>query len=246
MSETVQVAPVATRGRISQRSMFASGVRALAIKELREASTFTVVALLAYAWLVASETGWMGWMLSSGQPERMPFVGRYGNDSFEWFFILISLCFCVAMGLRQTVGESISGTYPLLLHRPLPWSVILGVKLAVGLALYAVCAALPILAYGLWAALPGTHPAPFQWSMTEPAWVCWLVMPLMYLGAFLTGIRPGRWFGTRLLPLLSACLVCYVLGMCGAELSLWYLTGFLAAWPAWIVAILWVARTRDF
>ena len=28
----------------------------------------------------------------------------------------------------------------------------------------------------------------------------WFSLPVAYLGAFLTGVRPARWFGTRLLP----------------------------------------------
>ena len=40
--------------------------------------------------------------------------------------------------------------------------------------------------------------------MTAWAWQLWLCMPLVYLGAFLSGIRPARWFGTRLMPLVAA------------------------------------------
>ena len=35
--------------------------------------------------------------------------------------------------------------------------------------------------------------------MTGPAFQVWLLMPLAYLGAFASGIRPARWFGSRLL-----------------------------------------------
>ena len=36
--------------------------------------------------------------------------------------------------------------------------------------------------------------------MTESEWCVWLSLPVAYLGAFLSGVRPARWFGTRLLP----------------------------------------------
>ena len=39
--------------------------------------------------------------------------------------------------------------------------------------------------------------------MTVPAFQIWLLMPLVYLGAFASGIRPARWFGSRLLPLVG-------------------------------------------
>ena len=56
------------------------------------------------------------------------------------------------------------------------------------------------------AAAPRTHPGPFEWSMTESALRLWLILPLVYLGAFFSGLRPARWFGSRLLPLLSVAL----------------------------------------
>jgi hypothetical protein len=40
--------------------------------------------------------------------------------------------------------------------------------------------------------------------MTAPAWWTVIVIPTLYFGAFLSGIRPARWFGTRLLPLVAA------------------------------------------
>ena len=42
-----------------------------------------------------------------------------------------------------------------------------------------------------WADWPGTHPAPFEWSMIGPALRLWLLMPVVYLGAFASGIRPA-------------------------------------------------------
>ncbi len=68
------------------------------------------------------------------------------------------------------------------------------------------CTLLPILIYATWAATPGTHPGPFEWSMTGLAFRVWLLMPLAYLGAFASGIRPARWFGSQLLPLASVAV----------------------------------------
>jgi len=112
----------------------------------------------------------------------------------------------IAMGLRQTLGESIHGTYPLLFHRPAERRWLIGMKLLVGVAAYLATGVVSIVAYSLWAATPGTHASPFQWAMTVPAWILWFGIAILYLGAFLTGIRPGRWFGTRLLPLVAAGL----------------------------------------
>ena len=34
-----------------------------------------------------------------------------------------------------------------------------------------------------------------------------MLTPLLYLGAFLSGIRPASWYGTRLLPFISAAVL---------------------------------------
>jgi hypothetical protein len=104
---------------------------------------------------------------------------------------------------------------------------------------------LPILVYALWAAMPGTHPGPFEWSMTRPAFQVWLLMPLVYLAAFASGIRPARWFGSRLLPLFSVAFTCTILTL----ISRWWLIAFplfVLVAAAYVSDILWEAETRDY
>ena len=43
--------------------------------------------------------------------------------------------------------------------------------------------------------------------MTLPAVQALAVLPIAYLGAFATGVRPASWFGTKLGPLVIAVLV---------------------------------------
>ena len=93
--------------------------------------------------------------------------------------------------------------------------------------------------------MPGTHPGPFEWSMTGPALRIWLIMPLVYLGAFASGIRPARWFGSRLLPLFSVS----VPAILAYAVPFWWLIGFpvVCLVGAWLVSdILWESETRDF
>ena len=118
-------------------------------------------------------------------------------------------------------------------------------KLLVGVVVYLVCAAAATLAYAWWAATPGTHASPFEWSMTVQTWKVWIAMPLVYLGAFLSGIRPGRWVGTRLLPLAAAGAVTGLVlflpwwPVCGL--------GMIALSSVVLVGnILFVARARDY
>ena len=75
-----------------------------------------------------------------------------------------------------------------------------------GAGLYLAFSAVPILVYAWWAATPGTHAGPFEWSMTLPAWQLWLSITAIYLAAFLVGMRPARWIGSRLLPLVAVGL----------------------------------------
>jgi hypothetical protein len=70
-------------------------------------------------------------------------------------------------------------------------------------------------------------------------------MTPVYLGAFLVGARPARWFGSRLLPLAGAGLLVGLIQF----LPWWWLLGVLAILllDAWLVAsILYVTKTRDF
>jgi hypothetical protein len=106
-----------------------------------------------------------------------------------------------------------------------------------------VIAGLAIAGYAVWAATSGTHASPFAWSMTIPVWLTWLAVGLVYLGAFLSGIRPAAWWGTRLMPLTGAC----ALALLAATLPVWAgLTASLMAGAALVALILFVAETRDF
>jgi hypothetical protein len=82
--------------------------------------------------------------------------------------------------------------------------------------------------------------------MTEPAWRMALLMPLLYLGAFLSGLRPARWFGTRLLPLVAAVTV---LSLLGGVLPWWWAVSFpvtVALYGLLIANTCFVARVRDY
>ena len=96
-------------------------LKQLAAKELRETAGIAALSLLAFFVLVANETGFsllsgvsyqyrLGW--GSG---KIPFV----HNDFLILFCWISGIFAILLGLRQSVWESISGTYLFLLHRPL-------------------------------------------------------------------------------------------------------------------------------
>src|SRR4029079_8266169 len=118
-------------------------------------------------------------------------------------FALFAGALAIALGLRQTAWEIGQGTYFFLLHRPVRRNRIFALKLLIGGALTMALSALFILIYAWWAERPGHFAAPFEWSMKRSAWIWWIAVLPVYIGACLSGIRPGRWFGTRLVPLVA-------------------------------------------
>jgi len=79
----------------------------------------------------------------------------------------------------------------------------------------------------------------------EAAWRLALAMPLIYLAAFLSGLRPGRWLGTRLLPLAAAVppMMFMVVGPWSWFLHLPFI---LVLDALYIASIGHVARVRDY
>lgn len=218
--------------------------RAMVRKELRETLGVVLIGLAFYFYYTVKAMRhdllplFSPW---SDYQREIPFVGSYYFSAF----VFVSVGFTIALGFRQTVGESVHGTWKFLFHRPVARTQLIAVKLLVGVVVYLVCAAAATLAYAWWAATPGTHASPFEWSMTVQTWKVWIAMPLVYLGAFLSGIRPGRWMGARLLPLAAACAVTGLV----LFLPWWPIfgLGIIALSSVVLVSnILFVARARDY
>lgn len=216
-------------------------LKTLALKELRETIGIAAVALVLSAYFVAQ--GMSITLLPWARAHRywIPFV----DDPLLTYLAMVAGLLAIALGFRQTAWETAFGTAQFLLHRPLSRRQVMGLKLMVGAIVLAVCSALPILVYACWAATPGTHASPFEWSMTEQFWRIPLVMTIVYLGSFLSGIRPARWVGTRLAPLASAVFLASML----MALPCWWVWWFL---PVVVVDVLLVlsvllaVQTRDF
>jgi ABC-type transport system involved in multi-copper enzyme maturation permease subunit len=216
-------------------------MKALVFKELREVLGIALAALGCYAALVLNLMGAkvFDWVPGMPRGEDVPFF-----DGFLTFFGLISVVFAVALGFRQSAWELSRGTYLFLLHLPRSRNAVFLTKLATGAAVLVLCASLPIVAYASWAIVPGRHAGPFEWSMTGPSWQHIGLVLLLYLGAFLSGLRPARWFGTRLLPLV-ACLALLVL-LYWVPWPLGGLTLLTLAYAGLVSNVCFVARVRDY
>ncbi len=213
--------------------------KAMAMKELRELRGIALLALAAYAMLVVVDY----LMTTRWHPETIPFIG----DGFFVFYCWITPVVAVVLGLRQTLGESIGGTYLLLFHRPATRTWLIGVKFCVGLSLFLLCGAAPIALYGLLMSVPGLHASPLLWAASTPDWLALWALTALFFGAFLTGIRPGRWFGSRLLPLAGATLAVLIAHSVYTSLGSVALVVFTVFVDAWLIAaIVWVEQVRDY
>jgi len=227
-------------------------VRTIALKELRETWSFAALAVALYVGLVNNQMGhwnavlgfFLGWVPGL-KPCACPSLFPFLHDSFQTPYTFVAAALAIVLGLRQSAWEPSQGTAHYLLHLPLSRSSIFLSKLLVGIGLLLACSLLPIVCYGVWASTPGTHAAPFEWSMARPVFQIWLTMPLVYLGAFLAGIRPARWYGSRLLPLVAVAIPTFLL----QYVPDWFLIGLplvLLMSAAITSVILLEASSRDY
>jgi hypothetical protein len=214
---------------------------ALIYKEFRETLGIAALGLVALLMVTGANMGLspIPGLFGPTRYGAIPFV----SSSFAGQFALAAAGLALALGFRQSVGDFWGDAQLFLLHRPISRGRVYATKLAVGLVVYLCCAMLSVLLYALWAATPGTHASPFEWSMTGASWATCLSMTVVYLGAFLSGIRPAAWFGTRLAPLLAAAGLALLISYCWLAVAL----VLVIAADLWFVStILSVAKSRNF
>ena len=81
--------------------------------------------------------------------------------------------------------------------------------------------------------------------MTTSVWRIWIALPIVYLAAFLSGLRSARWFGTRLVPLPAVALP--LLFVCA--FPIWLPVGLpvlILTVAILLTSTLWVSATQDF
>lgn len=113
----------------------------------------------------------------------------------------IGASFAGSLGLVMSLNDGARGMWAFVLFRPSSRRAYIGAKLLTGGVLTLATVALPAIVYLVWAKTPGNVAIPFDWSYAQPAIeACgWAVV--VFLGGFLTGIRPASWWWSRLWPL---------------------------------------------
>jgi hypothetical protein len=219
---------------------------ALLWKELRECGLYAALALLAMMYFLGAGMDLpLIPIFSQGRGGEIPFVSASGEFSRETYFSTVAILAAIVIGLQQTLWESWRQTTLFLLHRPMPRMQIFLGKLGAGSLLILAVIGGPLLLYCFWAAMPGTHASPFYWGMTESWWRSVAAALVCYLGAFLTGLRPAYWIGSRTWPLIAALAMSLGLKNVSFAASLVYAAyGLLIA--CYLVCILETAREREY
>ncbi len=223
----------------------AAGVGVLVVKELRTVAGVVVLGLAAFVWLVGSKMNLPVLNAFTGHSARVsPFLQNYQLPTYVCMSVLLAL----ALGYWQTISEGSNGAWQFLLHRPVSRRAVVLSKLVIGLLLVLLLSAWPIVVLGWWASKPGSFVAPFEWWMTEPFWRMWWLMPVVYLGAFASGLRPARWTGTRLLPLIAVVGILLLHQQFSVRTWIWQAEAGVVAvvMAAMAIAILTVGQERDY
>ncbi len=163
------------------------------------------------------------------------------NDSL-W---MLPFGFAILLALVQTLADSFQGTWGYLLHLPPGRRWMISSKLLVGGGAYLGCTGVFLSGCVLIGYMRQTEVHPFRWSMMSVYVQITLIGMLVYLATFLTGLRPARWYGSRLLPLAGCSLL--VWGLIGVPQ--WWVYGFaplLVFCGLLVGVILYVGDVRDY
>jgi ABC-type transport system involved in multi-copper enzyme maturation permease subunit len=174
--------------------------KALIFKEWRELWWTGAIALVVLSCVVFDEVGFVLDL------EKIAIVRRdtgripFRSDDMQLAVTSVSFCLAIVLGLGQTLGESVRGTWRYLRQRPISFSRLLMTKIIAGLGLLVFSTGVPLALYLIWAASDGLHSSPFEWQMAVPTFVGWTSSAAVFLTAFLIGLREARWYGSRLWP----------------------------------------------
>jgi ABC-type transport system involved in multi-copper enzyme maturation permease subunit len=171
-------------------------------KELRATAWVFGLAVFSFGWFLW-EYGTTNLLRPYADQHLFPLL----HPDWLWWYGFISASFAGGLGLVLSLNDGVRGTWAFGLFRPISRRAYIAAKLLVGSGMTLVIVGVPALVCLIQAALPGGSPWPFDWSCAQPvAEACgWGVV--VFLGGFLSGIRPASWWWSRLWPLARTVLL---------------------------------------
>lgn len=177
-------------------------MRTIAWREIREyriwALLYMVVMLVSFAAVLFTER------------ETLHSYGGYRNgfslvsETFLLTGRIGALLWAATLGFVQILADFRGDRTALLLHRPATRSSIFFGKASGGAVLYFFPLGVPFVLACAWAATPGNLAAPFWPRLMLPAIADMLSGLAFYFAAMIAALRPARWYGSRVLPLIAA------------------------------------------
>lgn len=181
-------------------------IKSLIFKELRSSafvvSCGAIVFALWWLWMTESLPTLSGYSYYSGECILAK------TDDATWYALLTG-AFGIWLGMSMARRDSRGKLWQFSLFRPISRRTYFVTKLIVGALLSAIVPLVPLIAYFIWLRQPGVLLGPFDWSFVIPTGEIWIWSPVMFLAAFLAGLRDARWWWSRCWPIASVVGACF-------------------------------------
>ncbi len=175
---------------------------AVILKELRSTAWVVALGVVAFVWFL-SECGVTTLTARFHNENAFPLVH---SDWLAWYGF-VSAAFAGSLGMVMSLSDGVHGTWAFALFRPISRRAYIGAKLLTGGVLTLLMVAVPALVCLIGGAIPGNLRMPFDWSYAQPAVEAWGWAIVIFLGGFLSGIRPASWWWSRLWPLTATVIL---------------------------------------
>jgi hypothetical protein len=166
-------------------------MRTLIEKELRENLRWLLVGLAligSLLWYATPKT-----LLEGGEPTE---------SLIAILMLLGATLFAVGLGVMQSFADLRTASRSFLFHRSVSIGSIFYSKLISGAILYFTAAGIPLCLVAIWFVTQGLDYLPVRPIQVYPAAVVALACFGFHPATMLMLARSGKWFGTKLLPLL--------------------------------------------
>lgn len=186
-------------------------MKAMVWKELRECGTWAVLALA-----LASVANFYGYYMGLPRPDP--------TQLWDQKIAMSVTCAAMAgalLGAVQILPELRRDQWAFLLHRPMAPAGLFAGKVAAGMLMLSLVICLPDLATYYWLRFRLGHEIVSFWYVLISTFYGLIVATIFYLAAMIAALRPARLFGSRLLSIVTACIVVTALFTLGITPAWW-------------------------